>query len=157
MCHDIFQNDTRGSALRGVRPLINTQEYWDDHPEICAVVTREYHCGTYHRKLKESFQLIDTGIDRHVFNRLRPWFFRLPANGPPAVSAGETTMISQNLSMSLVTLIGRNQLGEWDQERNLKAPYDYFYHFATPCETILSTNSRLLSGRSLTCCLIIST
>ena len=125
----LIENDTRGSALRGVKPLINPQEYWDDHPEICAVVTREYHCGIYHRKLKESFQLIDTGIDRHVFNRLRPWFFRLRANGPPAVSAGETIMISQNLSMSLMTLIGRNQLGEWDQERNLKAPYDYFYHF----------------------------
>ena len=125
----LFENDTRGSALRGTRPLISPQEYWDDHPEICAVVTREYHCGTYHRKLKESFELIDTRIDRHVFDRLRPWFFRLRADALPAVSAGETIMISQNLSMSLMTLIARNQLGEWDQERNLKAPYDYFYHF----------------------------
>ena len=125
----LFKGDTRGTALRGMQPLLNPQEYWDDHPEVCAIVTKEYNCSSYHRRVRDRFHLIAPGIDRHVFNKFRAWFYRLDVDGPSAVSVGESIIISQPLVSSLIELIHDNQLGEWDQERNLKAPYDYFYHF----------------------------
>ena len=145
----LYKNDTRGSALRGLQPLTNPQEYWDDHPEVCAVVTREYSCGTYHRRQKDQFHLIATGIDKHVVNRLRAWFFRLHGDGPPAVSVGETIMVSQTLTMSLMTLVATNQLGEWNQERNLKAPYDYFYHFRHDLRQLSKIQLQELDRREL--------
>lgn len=129
----LFAKDFRGTALRGQKPLLNPQEYWDDHPEICVAITREYNCSQYHRTVRTHFQAIANDIandiDRHVFNQLKPWLFRLPDNGPPAVSVSESIMISPALTNSLITLAARNRLGEWNSEHNLKAPYDYFYHF----------------------------
>jgi hypothetical protein len=125
----LFAKDYRGSALRGQQPLVNPQEYWDEHPEVCAVITKEYNCSHYHRRVKDYFQVIANDIDRQVFNRLKPWLFRLPDNGPPAVSTSESIMISPTLTNALITLAMRNQLGEWNSEQHLKAPYDYFYHF----------------------------
>jgi hypothetical protein len=125
----LFARDTRGSELRGQKPLINPQEYYDDHPEICAVVTKEYSCAEYHRVVKARFEVITTDVDKHIFNRMRPWLFRLREDGPPAESINESILISSALVASLSELAHRNRLGEWEQEHNLKAPYDYFYHF----------------------------
>ena len=125
----LFKNDTRGSALRGAKPLLNPREFWEDHPEVSAIVTREYRCGSYHRQLKGSFRIIAQVADRQTRNRLRPWLYRLDDDGPPAVNPTESITISETLSASLMTLALGNQLGEWSQERDLMAPYDYFYHF----------------------------
>ena len=128
----LFANDTRGSALRGTEPILDLEEYYENHPEICMTVYKSYSCSAYHRRLKDSFQLIATGMERQVFNRLRPWFFQLPETGPPAqVKSESITLNSETLSAAMTKVVASdgNQLADWRENEDLQAPYDYFYHY----------------------------
>jgi hypothetical protein len=128
----LFANDTRGSPLRGTQPLTDFEEYFENHPEICLVVYKLYSCTAYHRLLKDSFETMVSGIDRQVFNRLRPWFFSLKHNGSPARAVSENIEIMSDTlqaAMSAVVASDNQRLASWNAELDLTAPYDYFYHF----------------------------
>jgi hypothetical protein len=128
----LFTNDTRGSALRGQYPLGDFEEYYEDNPGICMVVYRIYSCTAYHRKIRDSFKVLAAGIDRRVFRRLRPFFFRLPDTGPPAgIESEYISFTSEILSAAMNEVVASDplQLADWEADRYLRAPYDYFYHF----------------------------
>ena len=128
----LFTNDTRGSALRGQQPLSDFEEYSENNPGICMIVYRVYSCIAYHHKFKASFEILTTGIDRQAFNRLRPWFFKLQRTGPPAKVASENIVFTSKTlpaAMNAVVSSGHLRLADWNAERHLQAPYDYFYHF----------------------------
>jgi hypothetical protein len=82
--------------------------------------------------VKDSFETIAAGIDRQVFNRLRPWFFSLKHDEKPAKVESENIMITSNTlqaAMGAVVATDNQHLASWDVEHSLTAPYDYFYHF----------------------------
>ena len=128
----LFANDTRGSPLRGKQPMPDPEEFFENHPEICLVVYRQYSCTAYHRRVKDSFENMAAGIDRQVFNRLRPWFFSLKHDEGPATSASENIMITSDTlqaAMKAVVASDSQHLESWHAQSDLTAPYDYFYHF----------------------------
>jgi hypothetical protein len=128
----LFANDTRGSPLRGTQPLSDFEEFLENHPETCLVVYKLYSCTAYHRLVKDSFETMAAGIDRKVFNRLRPWFFSLKHDGGPARAVSENIVIKSDtlqLAMSAVVDSDNQRLASWNAELDLTAPYDYFYHF----------------------------
>jgi hypothetical protein len=128
----LFANDTRGSPLRGTQPLTDFEEYFENHPEICLVVYKLYSCTAYHRLVKDSFENMVAGIDRQVFNRLRPWFFSLKHDGSPARAVSENIVIMSDTlqaAMSAVVASDNQRLASWNAKLDLTAPHDYFYHF----------------------------
>lgn len=128
----LFANDTRGSALRGQHPLRDFEEYYEDNPGICMVVYRTYSCTAYHRKVRDSFEVLAAGIYRRVSHRLRPFFFRLPNTGPPAgIESEYISFTSEVLSAAMNEVVASDplQLADWKADHHLLAPYDYFYHF----------------------------
>jgi hypothetical protein len=128
----LFANDTRGSHLRGTQILADFNEFYETNPGICMTIYRTYSCISYHRTVKDSFEILATEIDRQVFNRLRPWFFRLGQDGPAAIPASESIVFTSDTlreAMHAVVASDPNRLADWSADHNLKAPYDYFYHF----------------------------
>ena len=128
----LFSNDTRGSPLRGKQPISDIEEYCEINPKVCMVVYRVYNCSEYHKNVKDFFETIAHGIDRQVFNKLRPWFFRIKDDGPPAKFSSETIKVTSELlygAMDAVTALDSERLSEWNSDSALTAPYDYFYHY----------------------------
>jgi hypothetical protein len=123
-------NDTRGSALRGTQivPDQGADGFWDDKPVI---VTKMYSCEAYHQRVKRSFQLISLGPKVVWPSKLRPWIVALKDSGPPCVPFSESIGISKSLNDALSDFAAAKypEMGMWDQQQDLRAPYDYFYHF----------------------------
>jgi hypothetical protein len=101
----LFANDTRGSPLRGKQPLPDFDEFLENQPEIYLVVCKQYSCTAYHRRVKDSFETIAAGIDRQVFNRLRPWFFSLKHDEKPAGVVSENITITSNTLQAAMSAV----------------------------------------------------
>lgn len=128
----LFANDTRGSAVRGMRRLMDFGEFLEKNPDVCLVVYKHYSCTAYHRMIKDSFETMAAGIDRQVFNKLRPWLFSIKQDGGSArVKSENIEVTSEMLQAALYVVVasGGQRLAGWNVRRDLTAPYDYFYHF----------------------------
>jgi hypothetical protein len=128
----LWAHDTRGSVLRGRHPVPDIEEYCEVNPGVCMIVYRTYSCGDYHRLHADSFESFATGIDRQVFNKMRPWYFKIVEDGPPAITRTEQIRVISDVlcdAMDAVTAQGSARASEWEVSANLTAPYDYFYHF----------------------------
>ena len=125
----LFAGDTRASALRGQQPF-----YYDDEllPGICMMVHRTYNCVSHHQQVKDTFEFESSKVHRQVLNRMRPYFFTLRETSPPATLVSEgINFTSETLSqaMNIATDSYEFALADWNVDRRLRAPYDYFYHF----------------------------
>jgi hypothetical protein len=128
----LFANDTRGSTLRGLQRLSDMEEFLERNPGVCLVVYKHYSCTAYHREAKASFETMAAGIDRRVFNRLRPWLFSLKQDGRFARAKSENIVVtSETLKTALDAVVASDsqRLVDWNVGSNLSTPYDYFYHF----------------------------
>lgn len=125
----LFAQETRGSALRGKLTL---PPYYEAPPEFYMVVYRMYSCSEYHKSIKDAFELVAVGIDKQLLSRLRPWYYMLQSDGPPATMSGEKiefTSEAFSTAMKAIVASKHDELPEWTSDRNLRSPYDYFYHF----------------------------
>lgn len=128
----MFAKDTRGSALRGRSYIPDLNAYLADQQPLAFLVCKDYSCSQYHDRMQEEFVNLAPGnIDRASFLRLKPWFQTLPHDTEPVLAATEQISIWQEgLILAFEQLISRDDenLGFWNREHSLRAPYDYFYH-----------------------------
>lgn len=127
----LYANDTRGSSLRGLNPIGDWTEYWEDHPEYHIVIFRHYDCDKHHAAHANEFHLVADGFEKSVLRKLSPWLHRLKSTTAPATRKYESIKVSKSFSAAVTKLAEANQphLGRWDPAAALVEPYDYFYHF----------------------------
>jgi hypothetical protein len=90
--------------------LLDFEEFFENHPETCLIVYKQYSCAAYHRLVKDSFETIAAGIDRRVFNKLHPWLFSLKHNESPGRAVSEYIVISSDtLQAAMTALVAENQ------------------------------------------------
>jgi hypothetical protein len=142
----LFTNDTRGTALHGQHTL---PPYYETPPESYMTVYRLYSCTEYHKQIKDSFKILSAGIDKRLLSRMRPFYYMLQSDGPLATMSGEEIVFSSESfsdAMKAIVSSKQDELPDWRSDRNLRAPYDYFYHFR---HFLRDQSALVLSGRDL--------
>lgn len=148
----LFAKDTRGSALRGQRIIQDLGAYLEEQQQLAFVVYKDYDCPRYHDQMKEHFvNMAPENIDRASFLRLKPWFQVVPQDTEPVSARAEQIVISQvHLMAAFEELVSQDveNLGFWNRETSLRAPYDYFYHTHSRIRELLTDSTDLSDATS---------
>jgi hypothetical protein len=129
----LFAGDSKASAVRGRRTFSNIEEHLEENPEISIVIYKTYSCNEYHEVVKDQFERLPVpkNIEFDVIAQLRSYFFSLKNDGPHAASLSEEMTINSNElkeAMANLEAASPETMANWQDARNMKAPYLHLYH-----------------------------
>jgi hypothetical protein len=126
----LFAGDSKASALRGKRNIVDMSEFLESHSNIGIMFYRDYDCQAYHGVIEPHFRALETPSDP-VIKSLLPYFYRLDGDGMPAQSHDDAIFVSsEGLQETLVELTGMSPsiFSELDDSRLARDLVTQMYH-----------------------------
>jgi len=126
----LFEGDSKASALRGRRQILDTEEYLDDQSDVTIITYKTYNCNDYHKTVEDRFEQLPMPKDPDVKD-LRPYFFRLRKDGDEAKPQSEQmTIVPRDLMDAIIEVTGidRGRLVNLGDPRNMEVFHHQLYH-----------------------------
>lgn len=132
----LFKGDSKMSALRGREKVADVSKYLERHTKnINFIVTKRFHCFEYCNleSVQRLFHHLPLPNDPEVPDLIRPYFFSLRTNSPPAYPSSETMQIlSESLKDALVAVTGmsRDEILLLEDARNMNMLHNSIYYYS---------------------------
>ncbi|KIW32724.1 uncharacterized protein PV07_04252 [Cladophialophora immunda] len=145
----LFAGDNRASALRAAdRFKIHDEEHFLEDADVAIYHT--YACHKYQSAVRDQFEgFIPPELDRRVFRENRAYFFSLRHDIEKARPDDMYIRVLSNevhLAVSSAASFDPNLAKEWDQERNLRYPFPFFFHHRQRLRAAIEDMQDLRSG-----------
>ncbi|KAH8702011.1 hypothetical protein BGW36DRAFT_109809 [Talaromyces proteolyticus] len=72
----LFEGDSKASALRGESPIENTDEYFEQYKDVVLALFKVYSCNAYHDAVEHKFEMLRAPKNPDV-EALERYFYRL--------------------------------------------------------------------------------
>uniref|UniRef100_A0A093VS44 Proteasome-activating nucleotidase n=1 Tax=Talaromyces marneffei PM1 TaxID=1077442 RepID=A0A093VS44_TALMA len=132
----LFKGDSKMSALRGREKVADVSKYLERHKKnINFIVTKTFHCFQYANLefVERLFHHLSLPDDPKVPESIRPYFFSLRTNSPPARPAAETMRIlSEALKDALVAVTGMShkEISHLEDATNMIMLHNSIYYYS---------------------------
>lgn len=132
----LFKGDSKMSALRGRENIADVSKYLERHrKDFNFIVTKTFSCVRYSNLeiVQKLFHQLPLPDDPEVPPLVRPYFFRLQTNSPPAQPSSETMQIlsgSLNDALVAVTGMSHDEILSLEDGTNMNMLHNSIYFYS---------------------------